>query len=281
MMHSSSAGIITGMIAACLAIALIAAYVTVPQTPVFTDSFFKESPITGHAPSSSHGLTFSSGASRNGLELVVDLNSTNIQQREGLAAQIELRNTRGENLSTPVPPFDNTATYYAWNQQDNICGSNPSNFLVDFAVFKGHFSAQNISEAGSQLRLVPAWSGPCPPFGYYYAVTFLPNGDLTNYTQVNYSLPQPRSSYLVKAEVNVTTYYCSGSGVAGNGGEIDCGNTHGLIGYWNGTVQGGKGDWYDFASPAFTYFQPGEYTIVATDPWNQYVYVNFIVEAGH
>ncbi|MDA4118301.1 MAG: hypothetical protein OK455_08155 [Thaumarchaeota archaeon] len=31
------------------------------------------------------------------------------------------------------------------------------------------------------------------------------------------------------------------------------------------------------SSPAFTYFPPGEYTIVATDLWNQYIYTTFQV----
>jgi hypothetical protein len=33
-----------------------------------------------------------------------------------------------------------------------------------------------------------------------------------------------------------------------------------------------------FSSPAFVHFPPGDYTIVATDQWNQYVYATFVVQ---
>jgi hypothetical protein len=269
-MRSNSSRIIAGIICACLVIGLVAVYLVFPRTPVSSASSLESSTI-GQTSSSSGGFSFSSGASQNGLELVIDLNSTTIQPREAIDAQIELVNTLGENVSVQLPPFSETTNYWEWSQQDSDCGVNPSNFLVDYAVFKGHFSAQNISEAGNQLLLAPAWAGPCNGYTYYNAVTFLPNGDVTNYTEINYSQPQLQTlpSYVVKAEANATTYYCTGTD------PIDCGNSAGLVGYWNDTITTTRG----LASPALSYFPPGQYTIVATDPWNQYVYVNFTVDA--
>jgi hypothetical protein len=55
----------------------------------------------------------------------------------------------------------------------------------------------------------------------------------------------------------------------------DCGASPGLVGSWNHGVAAG-GD-LNFTSPAFVYFSPEEYTIVATDDWNQYVYAILVV----
>ena len=226
-------------------------------------------------------LLYTSSVSPDGLQLNVVLNSSSIQSHGALTAQIELVNTLNRNVSASLPPWSQatlaTETIYVWSGYDQICSYNPSDFVVDFAVFQGHFSAGNISAAGSPLRLAPPFYPPCGATNVYpSAVTLLPGGDLTNYTDINYTQPPPRPSYTVKAEVNATTYYCTGSGLGGNGGEIDCGVTPGLVGYWNSSPTSTGGD-LNFTSPAFTYFPPGEYTIVATDPWNQYVYAYFVV----
>lgn len=223
-------------------------------------------------------LALSSEVSPEGLQLRITLNSSSVSSHGALAARIDLVNTLDENVSAAVPALNQSSNYCKWNQQDQICGENPSGLLVDFAVFKGHISAGDISKAGQQLRLAPPFYPPCAAGASFNSVTLLPHGDLTNYSNVNYSQPPPRSSYVVKAEVNATTYYCTGSGLGGHGGEIDCGNTSGLVGYWNATAVASGGDCCDFASPAFTYFPPGQYTIVATNPWGQYVYATFIVE---
>jgi hypothetical protein len=223
-----------------------------------------------------------SGVSPEGLQLKMALNSSTIQSHGAISARVELVNTLNRNVSASLPLWSQasfaTQTIYVWSGYDQICNYNPSDYVVDFAVFQGHFSAGNISAAGNPLRLAPPFFPPCPGQSHPNAVTLLPDGDLTNYTDINYTLPPPRPSYTVEAEVNATTYYCTGSGLGGGGGEIDCGNTTGLVGYWNGSTASPGGD-FSYTSHAFTYFPPGEYTIVATDPWNQYVYATFVVQS--
>jgi hypothetical protein len=204
-------------------------------------------------------LLYASGVSPQGLQLKVVLNSSQILSYGALGAQIEVFNTLGHNISSAVMENQNLS---AWSGEDWVCGNNPSGSLVGFALFRGDFSADNISQAGPQLRLAPPFYPPCVEFGPPANVTFYPRSDKIDYA-------------LGLAEVNATSGECTGSGVGGHGGEISCGASPGLVGYWNDSIS--AAGTLDFSSPAFVYFPQGEYTIVAVDDWNQYVYANFVV----
>jgi hypothetical protein len=216
-------------------------------------------------------LFYTSGVSPEGLQLQVRLNSSIMQSHGALAAQIELLNTLNRNVSLAVLPNANMS---GWDEADFLCSGNPSDSLVGFALFGGHFSAGNISAAGPPLHL--AELGFYPPCAFRLGIndtTFLPNSDETLSSSRYGQTQQP--SYSVRAEVNATTGYCVGSGLSGNGGSINCGGNSALFGYWNpGLGNAGNGT---LASKNFEYFPSGEYTIVATDDWNQYVYAYFAV----
>jgi len=216
-------------------------------------------------------LLYTSGVSPEGLQLELVLNSSSVQSHGAITAQIEVFNTLDRNVS--VSGLVQNQNISEWNGDDNTCGSNPSSSLVGFAVFEGHYSTGNISAAGPPLQLAPPFYPPCAFTINPNAVTFLPNGDQA-IASIDSGQGQ-QSSYQVTAELNATTRYCTGSGIGGHGGEIDCGANPGLVGYWNHGIAAG-GD-LNFTSPAFVYFSSGEYTIVATDAWNQYVYATFVV----
>lgn len=208
---------------------------------------------------------YSSGVFSNGLQLTVKLNSSSIQSHDEVAVQIELLNTLNHNNTLVVSADQNISS---WNEVDFFCGENPSRSLVGFALFEGHFSAQNISAAGSPLQLAPPVALPCPFSLSLNSTTFLPNSDKT--MSFSYYGQTQESPYPVTAEVNATTGYCVGS-LSG----ISCRGTSGLLGYWApGFGYAGN---MTFTSKSFSYFPSGEYTLVATDARNQFVYAYFTV----
>jgi len=205
-------------------------------------------------------VLYTSSISPQGLQLRVTLNSSNIQSHGEVAAQIELVNTLNRNVSLT---FEANQNISAWNE-DFFCGENPSRSLVGFALFSGHFSAENVSTAGSPLQLAAPVAIPCPISLGLNDSTFLPNSDRT--ISFSYYSQTQEPSYRVTAEVNATTGYCLDSA---------CGTSSGLLGYWN------PGFGYTanttFTSHDFNYFPAGEYTIVAADDWIQTVYAHFQV----
>jgi hypothetical protein len=225
--------------------------------------------------SSNYTTAISSGVSPAGLQLKMTLNSSTIASHGTIFVQIELVNTLNQNISVgPMPGFNQTVgalnlDMESVNNYDFTCGQNPTQFLVDFTLLKGHYSADNISSAGTPLTLSAPIFPPCP--GFYdgqSAVIFLPDGD-----QAVATYPYPISSARITSSLNATTFYCAPK--AGLQAPGNCGAGQGLVGYWNATADA-QGD-LNFTSPAFTYFPPGEYTIVAFDAWNQYSYATFTV----
>jgi hypothetical protein len=199
---------------------------------------------------------YTSGVSSDGLQLRVTLNSTAIHSHEALGAEIQVINTFNHSVSVQMPLASTVESgdIYTWSLLDQVCAGNPSDFTVAFALFQGHYSPANVS-SGTQLVEAPLAVELCGAgFNPPSAVMFHQNSDLTNYT--------------FKAEVNATTYYCNLN---------DCNNTSGLLGYWNSPPTRVEAADLNYSSSAFSYFSPGEYTIVATDAWDQYVYVTFLV----
>jgi len=227
-------------------------------------------------PLTDGALAFSSGVSPDGLQLKILLNSTSVKPLGSVAAFVEVVNTLNHNVTVSVPTLNQTKVIFVWNGYDYVCSDNPSQGLATFAVFKGHYSKGNISSAGAPLKEGAPFIPPCPSLGLFSGgpITFLPNGDQTTiqYFTYNFSLHQHEYAYL-KAELNASTGYCGPNPPPENGG--NCGLGDGLVGYWNTTIS--NADILNSSSPAFTYFPPGEYTIAATDLWNQYIFATFHV----
>jgi hypothetical protein len=243
-----------------------------PSHSTTISSSMTTSATVGEGPTS-----VATGVSPDGLQLKLMLNSSSMQSHGGISVQIELVNTLNQNVTLSVPPMNQTSIIHAWNGYDYVCWDNPSYSLVDFAVFRGHYSAGNITLAGTPLKESPPFYPPCPSAGLYpgNSTTFLPNGvqTLIPYTTYNYSQPE-QSYYHATAELNASTTYCGPTGPPENG--INCALGQGLVGYWNSSASVAAGD-LNFASPAFTFFPSGEYTIVATDLWNQYIYATLVI----
>ena len=198
------------------------------------------------------------------------LNSSSIQSHGALKVQIELQNTLNRNVSLAVVANQNMSR---WDEVDFLCSENPSDSLVGFALFSGHFSAGNISAAGSPLQLGEL--GFYPPCAFRLGLndtTFLPNSDKT--ISFSYYGQTQEPSYQVTAEVNATTGYCVSTTTAAYV-SVNCGGNSALFGYWNPAL-GNSGN-ATLAAKNFVFFRSGEYTIVATDDWNQYVYAYFAV----
>ncbi len=194
------------------------------------------------------------------------LNASGIQSHGVVGAQIEVLNTLSQDVS--FSELVHNQNISKWNGDDQICGYNPTYSLIGFAVFAGDFSAGNISAAGSPLKLAPPFYPPCTASIAPRNVTFFP---LSDQAIASNNMNQTQTfSYLVTAVANATTRYCAFSGASAN-----CGESPGLVGYWNYSIpMGGDGN---FTSQAFVYFPEGVYTVVATDDWNQYVYATFAV----
>ncbi len=214
--------------------------------------------------SSGGQLAVLSGVSPQGLELRVMLNSSSVHSHGVILASVEVLNTVNRNVSfSGVSENQNISE---WNNDDYFC---PASFLLGFAVLQGHYAAGNISSAGPPLRVVPESVVFCALSPISGAVTFLPGGDRA-------VVRSDTGSYQATLQLNATTKYINCKGFSGGGGECDLGTGPGLIGYWNYSAPA-AGD-MNFTSPGFVYFPPGEYTIVAADDWNQYVYATFVVQ---
>jgi hypothetical protein len=247
---------------------------TMTQTSIVTTTATSTTTATktiGYATVENGPLLYSSAVSPDGLQLKVTLNTSSILSHGAVTARIELLNTLNRNISLPIVANQNMSRF---DGQDFLCDvDNPSDSFLVYAVFKGHFSAANTSAAGYPLRLAPPLYPPCPFRLPLNGTTFLPNSD--NTFSLSYSGKTQQPSYRATAEINATTGSCVGSGFSGHGGSIDCGANPGLVGYWSPNISP-RGN-LNFTSPAFVYFPSGEYTIVAADDWNQYVYAYFTV----
>jgi len=216
-------------------------------------------------------LEFTSGVSPQGLQLEVTLNSSSVQSHGAISARVEAFNTLDRNVS--LSGLAQNQNILDWSGDDYVCDS-PS-MIVGFALFQGHFAAGNVSAAGQPLQLAPpeviyGCQGAGGP-GQVGAVTFLPKGDQAVATTDFQGIYE--GSFPVTVSVNATTGDC------GDNPELNGFCTgKGLSGYWNDSVLAPGA--LNFTSPAFVYFPPGEYTIVAADLWNQYVYATFVVESS-
>lgn len=251
------------VVAAATVAVLVVAFVAIESSGEHSGSLPLSVSATASVSASISSSSSQNSSAPGGLRLTIVLNSTSIQWHGNLTAEIELTNTLDQNLTVALP--SPSQSVLEWNGDDFLCSLNPSDSLVDYAVFQGHFTEANVSEAGSPLQQEPPAVVPCPTESSYpgSAVFSASSDQATVYRDGSAS---PVTSALVPH-----TGYCSTSQ-----GVTECGEGSGLVGYWNrnGTYSGTD---LNFTSPAFTYFPPGEYTLVATDLWNQYAYATFEV----
>jgi len=218
-----------------------------------------------------------SGVSPDGLQLAVLVNSSTVQRGGAVSVQMAVLNTLDSNVSPQVVTNQNISS---WNGYDFLCGLNPSDSLVGFAVFAGHWSAGNVSAAGDPLQLMASVSTECALTRYPNGVTFLPASDRATYYCDHPEDAECPYSSTSAVEVNASTGYCvpvpyqvNNQNFTGYG----CGTqSDALFGYWD-TSQHLSPQNATLASGSFVYFPRGEYTIVATDDWNQSAYAYFTV----
>jgi len=199
------------------------------------------------------------GASTEGLPELVD-----DRFGDGLAAQVTIFNTLGENLSIH-PSYAANPAIHSWAEYDYFCGGSNQMAMVGYALFQGYYSQENFSLAGQPMQLAPFVELPCANWPDPTSIVFLPHNDTAEvYGTGGGGIVEPIS-------VPATTESCSTNGAA-----TQCGEGTGLYGYWNTSApltfqQAAVG------SPFFRYLPPGAYTIAAQDVWNQTVYAHFQV----
>lgn len=247
------------LVAQTVVIMGVLALVSLPLQSVSTSTLSTASVPSSSTTLNGRPLTFASPVSKEGLQLRVVLNSSEVRANGTLGAHIGLYNTLDKNVSLSVTEDKQIST---WDGADFLCGWNPSGNLAGFALFKGDVAATNLSKAGEPLHLDPPLFPyiqiGCPTQESFPAnVTFLPDGNRVSY------------AYGVNADIDAKTLACAYTEQASQ-----CTGT-GLVGYWNDSVSTG-GD-LGFSSPAFVHLAPGEYTIVATDLLGQYVFATFVV----
>jgi len=206
-------------------------------------------------------LTFDS-AIASGLQIQVKLNATTIPQGGALAAQISLFNTLDQNLSLSRGSSSDAAIMN-WDFYDFQCEYSAVGEVFGYALFSGHYAAQNISLAAGPLQLVPNIESAC--FGSPIAdgIVLLPNSDngVLSFSQGQVG----QVGTLVPILMNATTEYCP------NG----CEEGGGISGYWNATMPVYTPE--STFSPNFVPLPPGQYTLAALDAWGGEVYAHFQV----
>lgn len=251
--------------------------------------------------------TFYSGISSQGLQLQIKLNSSEVPQGGALQAHILLVNTLPESV-TLQPNFAANPNIDSWNWDDYLCGASPVEHAFGFALFQGHYTAANLSQAGAPLTFAPPVAIPCPnsAYGesYIQNVEFAPNSDMATFS-ANSSNSAYFKPQTIRMQLNATTGKCTllpyqytetntvggvATATSGTAYSLSCGSNgvDSLTGYWdplagchsqpgpiaNGTDTQGVGTIYE---NCFHQFTAGPYTIVAEDLWNQTAFAYFEV----
>jgi len=250
--------------------------------------------------------TFNSNVSPDGLQLQTRLNSTKIQVGGALMGQVSLFNTLGTNISL-TPNFSANPNIITWDIHDSICGMSPMYHIFGYALFQGHYTAANISQATKPLILAPPAAFPCPNLliggeAYIHKIEFAPKSYLATVSP-NASFNNLFPPRTVKMKVNITTGYCftepyqveatvTENGIAAlyttTQLSFGCGPDTSLYGYW--TMPTNSSCSFAFfpnstrttSNPGENYcnfhsFPVGSYTLVAEDLWNDTTYAYFQV----
>ena len=206
-----------------------------------------------------------------GLELRVALNTTTVPEGGALTAGISLINTLSKNL-TLTPNYASNPEISTWNHIDFICGMSPISGIMGFALYRGHFTPDNISTAENPLALAPNVAIGCAVYPNPIAVVLLPSGNRAVEYLNGSASSQPLG--IGRAELNATTEYC----IAEGGGGSLCGLvTTALFGYWDPSMPNVDTTNATLASQHFHRFSPGQYTLLVNDLWSQTVFAYFSV----
>ena len=222
-------------------------------------SYYLGSPWT----SASTGWIYYSPVSPSGLRFVMTLNATTVEAGGAIRAQVFVMNTLKTNVSVSPSPNQNI-TY--WLGDETLCQTALTTYLFGFAVYRGHYTASNISTAGRPLSLGAPLFLECPSGPFPSELVYLPNSDVAA-GFFNHPLPYLANGSSFTVAGNITTQTCTLSG---------CGLGTSLFGYWNSST----GSYTEPNSQMLMHlvkFQLGEYTIVAGDAWNQTLYAAFDV----
>lgn len=186
------------------------------------------------------------------------INATIVRQGQAIGVEAMLFNTLDHNV-TLIPSFGVYSNVTGWGYySNNVC---TNHLPVDFAIFQGYYSAQNISLAGEPLLLAEPYPIPCiayiPATGY----TMLPHSSMA---QVITNVTGQMGSYSENMTFKLTPFQaqqCSG------GGQCSSGTYVGAKGYWTGTL----------GNYVFQLFPKGDYTVAIADIWGQLLIFHFQV----
>jgi hypothetical protein len=240
------------------AVALAAIFVGVVTLVALPSQSANEAQPAASSSTNGAPLVFASGIALNGLQLKMVLNATSMRPGGAIFGNVTVVNTSHQNATVQTQQSQNITTWDYYN--DNCMWE----YFVGYAVFNGHYAAGNISSAGTPLEQVPRTAtAACPGGPFSGPITFLPSGSGQEKSGMFFDPASPHDGPFSDL-VNLTTGVCKDteSFVAG------CLSSYpGLVGYWNMTA----------SPPTVVRFSPGEYTILAWDDWNQYVYAIFVV----
>jgi hypothetical protein len=265
-MRKASVGIILALlVVASVGVGYLA--VNPGRQPSTSISSQQTSVSTSSVKTATASATATSTTSPSGLELRIALNTTTIEAGRTLGANVTLFNTLNHNLPLLArAPANSTNSVEDWANYDFICANGgPVSYLAGFAIFRGRFSAENLSQAPSPLQVAAQAELPCVSLllSQDATITFMPNSDSATIPGTGLSR-EP-------ASLNVTTEACIAFS--------QCHRGTGLYGYWSTSSP--------ICCPAnstvpklFRYFTPGEYTLAAEDIWGQKVCAYFQVAQG-
>jgi len=231
------------------------------STSTGTSTYHGNSESTSNSTAISAQQSTYDSAITSGVQIQVALNTTMVPMNGAVLAQISLHNTLDQNLSLSVESSSDQA-FGNWSQYDSICGDTGQfGTLFGYALFSGHYVAQNFSLAPAPLQLAPQLPLPCVGGGGEYGtVVFLPNSSIG---VINGGMPH-------QVAENATTGYC----VNYPNGSTGCGGGGGIIGYWDTSALIGDGT---LTSPDFVRLPPGQYTLVVMDAWGGAAFAEFEV----
>lgn len=279
--------------------------------PISATSSTSSTSSTSTSISATGSPTSYSTSSASGLDLQIALNATTVEVGTPLSAQISLSNTLTANLSLAAN-YSADTNVANWNNYDSLCGLSSVADTFGFALFQGHYTAGNFSQAGTPVLLTPPVETYCPNTdydpAYVQTVEFAPDSNVATLS-TNASFSDQFKPIMVGMEMNATTGSCiaspykesgtsteDGTTTVSSGTELSlsCGSNsaNSLNGYWtapgpgltmginsatNSTIEAGINGLY---GNFFHQFLTGPYTIVAEDMWNQTVFAHFEVAPG-
>lgn len=265
--------VIVAVILALVAISLTPTYEPQVSTSSATSTTTSYTQVSTSSATSTAPLVFASAVAANGLQVKLYLNSTSMRSDGAITGFVTVANTLDQNVTvTPLPQDLNSTMPASWISAIDPCGSIA--FPGGYAVFQGHFTTENISLAAhNPLVLTPGPGGSCTVVTHLDALTFLPGGGQAVGRIIDVANPNPE--IFLPDQLNVTSYVCTGEPGSANVCSVDP-EFPGLVGYWYKTSVCNGNPVCTFLP--FAPFSPGQYTIVAWDDWNQYVYVTFVVQ---